>query len=623
MPARLTPPARASATRPQRKTRPQPSQQPAPPPPIAVARPAPAVAEHFAGPRAAIIIDDLGQSLTHLEQLASLDITLSIAVIPGLPATSRTVSEASRRGIEMLLHQPMEPREEGGRTPAVGSAASMSTKALRAQVRANLADVPGAVGVNNHMGSRFTEDAAGLGALMAELKEHGLFWLDSRTTPGTRGAQVAHAAGVPALERDIFLDAETNVDFIRRQVHKLIETARIHGTAVASATRTPRRSRFYARCAQSCSPPASPWSPSPRSCGAPPGPLPRSPRHWRARGAGQACGHPENRHTMRTPAPGTRGLLILGIETSCDETAAAVVEKGRRVLSSAVASQVADHRPYGGVVPEIAGRKHLENLVPVVQSALTEAGVTPADIGAVAVTSSPGLMGALLVGTSFGKALAMGWGVPLVEVNHLHAHALAINLGARRPRPPFLALVVSGGHTTLFRVSSALDLAILGQTRDDAAGECIDKVAKFLGLGYPGGPEIDRLAAGANPRAVRFTRGLAHASTLDFSFSGLKTAVVNHVLGTSRLDGPLNHQRMPSIPDGELRDLVASFLEAVVDTLVDKTLRAAREHGLSTVVVSGGVAANTRLREKMTAAEKRQACGFCSPDANCAPTMRR
>jgi N6-L-threonylcarbamoyladenine synthase len=303
---------------------------------------------------------------------------------------------------------------------------------------------------------------------------------------------------------------------------------------------------------------------------------------------------------MTRAGRGGRGSLILGIETSCDETAAAVVAAGRRVLSSAIASQVADHRPYGGVVPEIAGRKHLEHLVPIVQAALDEAGVMPADLGAVAVTSSPGLMGALLVGTSFGKALAMGWGLPLVEVNHLHAHALAIFLGTARPRLPYLALVVSGGHTTLFRVNSALDLAILGQTRDDAAGEVLDKVAKFLGLGYPGGPEIDRLAAGGNPRAVRFPRGLAHAATLDFSFSGLKTAVVSHVLGTRHLAGRLNEQQTPVIPDGELRDLVASFLEAVVDTLILKTRRAAREHGLSTVVVSGGVAANTRLREKMT-----------------------
>lgn len=300
--------------------------------------------------------------------------------------------------------------------------------------------------------------------------------------------------------------------------------------------------------------------------------------------------------------------LILGIETSCDETAVAVVDRGRTVLSSTIASQVADHRPYGGVVPEIAGRKHLENLVPVVRTALDESGVTPMQFAAVAVTSSPGLMGALLVGACFGKALAMGWGLPLVEVNHLHAHALAIFLGRERPRFPYLALVVSGGHTALFRVGSALDLTLLGQTRDDAAGEVIDKVAKFLGLGYPGGPEIDRLAAGADPCAVRFPRGLAHSPTLDFSFSGLKTAVVNHALGTRRLDGRLNFQRPPPIPEGRLRDLAASFLEAVVDTLVDKTLRAARDQDLRTVVVSGGVAANARLRDKM--AEQGRAAGL-------------
>jgi N6-L-threonylcarbamoyladenine synthase len=292
-------------------------------------------------------------------------------------------------------------------------------------------------------------------------------------------------------------------------------------------------------------------------------------------------------------------MLILGIETSCDETAAALVESGRRVRSSVVASQIEDHRPYGGVVPEIAGRKHLENLVPVVQAALAEAGAQPADVGAVAVTSSPGLMGALLVGTSFGKALALGWGVPLVEVNHLHAHALAILLGRHRPRFPYLALVVSGGHTTLFRVDAPLSLDILGQTRDDAAGEVLDKVAKFLGLGYPGGPAIDRLAAGGNPRAIRFPRGLQRATTLDFSFSGLKTAVVNHALGTHRLEGRLNDQATPALPERELRDLVASFQEAVVDALVGTTLRAAASQKLSTVVVSGGVAANSRLREKM------------------------
>jgi N6-L-threonylcarbamoyladenine synthase len=294
--------------------------------------------------------------------------------------------------------------------------------------------------------------------------------------------------------------------------------------------------------------------------------------------------------------------LILGIETSCDETAAAVVDAGRCVLSSVVASQIEAHRPFGGVVPEIAGRKHLENLVPVVREALATAAVAPSQLRAVAVTSSPGLMGALLVGTSFGKGLALGWSLPLVEVNHLHAHALAVFLDGARPRFPFLALVVSGGHTTLFRVASSLDLAVLGATRDDAAGEVIDKVAKFLGLGYPGGPVIDRIAAEGDPAAVRFPVGLAHAKTLDFSFSGLKTALVNRALGTGRVAGRLANQEPPALGERELRDLVAGFQEAVVDALVGKTLRAAREHGLATVVVSGGVAANSRLRAKMTAA---------------------
>jgi len=231
-PARRAPPAPIPATRTQQKARAQ-QLLPQPKAPPAAPRTARAIAARLSGPRAAIVIDDLGQSLSHLEQLAGLNIPLSIAVIPGLPASARTVGEASRLGIEMLLHQPMEPREDGGKTPGAGVLlTSMTTAALRAQVRANLAAVPGAVGVNNHMGSRFTEDAPGLGALMAEIKEHGLFWLDSRTTAGTRGVEVAHAFGVPALERDIFIDAEVNVDFIRRQVRKLIAAARVHGTAV-------------------------------------------------------------------------------------------------------------------------------------------------------------------------------------------------------------------------------------------------------------------------------------------------------------------------------------------------------------------------------------------------------
>jgi polysaccharide deacetylase 2 family uncharacterized protein YibQ len=195
-----------------------------------VARPA---AVRTVSPRAAIVIDDLGQSLSHLEQLATLGIPLSIAVIPGLPASAETVEEASRRGIELLVHQPMEPREEGGKDPGAGVLlTSMSSEAIRARMRASLAAVPGAVGVNNHMGSRFTEDAAGLEALFAEIGAHGLFWLDSRTTPETRGVEAALAAGVPAIERDVFLDAEVNADFIRGQVRKLLQTARQRGTAV-------------------------------------------------------------------------------------------------------------------------------------------------------------------------------------------------------------------------------------------------------------------------------------------------------------------------------------------------------------------------------------------------------
>lgn len=184
-------------------------------------------------PRAAIVIDDLGQSLSHLEELANLDLPISVAVIPGLPASGATASEASRRGIELLLHQPMEPREEGGKNPGKGVLlTTMTAEAIRDQVRANLAAVPGAVGVNNHMGSRFTEDTSGLEALLTEIREHGLFWLDSRTTAATRGIEAARAVGVPAIERDVFIDAEVNVDFIRGQVRKLIETARVRGTAV-------------------------------------------------------------------------------------------------------------------------------------------------------------------------------------------------------------------------------------------------------------------------------------------------------------------------------------------------------------------------------------------------------
>ncbi len=296
------------------------------------------------------------------------------------------------------------------------------------------------------------------------------------------------------------------------------------------------------------------------------------------------------------------GTLILGLETSCDETAAAVVRGGREVLSSAVASQIDTHAPFGGVVPELAGRKHLENLIPVVHAALGEARCRPSDLDAIAITSSPGLLGALLVGTTFAKSLAMGWSLPIVEVNHLYAHALSVFLDRYRPRFPFLSLVASGGHSSLFVVRSPVSLELLGRTRDDAAGEVLDKIAKFLGLGYPGGPVIDRLAREGNPEAIAFPRGLARSRSLDFSFSGLKTAVVNHVLGSRSIDGRLADHQAPPLEHGECADIVASFQEAVVDSLVIKTLRAAAKGRLRTVAVSGGVAANSRLREKMYAA---------------------
>jgi N6-L-threonylcarbamoyladenine synthase len=302
----------------------------------------------------------------------------------------------------------------------------------------------------------------------------------------------------------------------------------------------------------------------------------------------------------------SKGHLVLGLETSCDETAAAVVKNGREVLSSAVASQVETHSPYGGVVPELAGRRHLENLLPVVRSALKGSDIKARNLDAVAVTSSPGLLGALLVGTTFGKALAMGWSLPIIEVNHLYAHALSIFLDRKKPRFPFLALVASGGHSSLFEVLSFDTLRQIGRTRDDAAGEVLDKIAKFLGLGYPGGPVIDRLGALGNPEAIAFPRGLDKDPSLDFSFSGLKTAVVNHVLGSGSIVGRLAENQAPPMSEKDRNDIAASFQEAVVDSLINKTLRAAREKGIRTVVVSGGVAANSRLRKKMATQGRRE-----------------
>ncbi len=283
------------------------------------------------------------------------------------------------------------------------------------------------------------------------------------------------------------------------------------------------------------------------------------------------------------------GRLVLGIETSCDESAAAVVADGRRVLASVVASQVKDHAPFGGVVPELASRRHLQNLAPVVRAALAEAGVGLADLSGMAVTQGPGLIGALLVGLSLAKALAWSRELPLVGVSHLEGHLAALGLCERPPEYPLVALLVSGGHTSIFLVEGPGRQQELGQTVDDAAGEAFDKVAKLYGLGYPGGVVIDRLAAGGDPTAIKLPRPRLHDGTLDFSFSGLKTAVVYF-----RRD----HQGQPY----RIEDLCASFQEAVVEVLVKKTIRAALEQGVGQVALAGGVAANRRLRQAMTQA---------------------
>ena len=284
-------------------------------------------------------------------------------------------------------------------------------------------------------------------------------------------------------------------------------------------------------------------------------------------------------------------MRVLAIETSCDDTGAAAVLDGRKILSNIVSSQVSVHQKYGGVVPELASRRHIESIVPIVKEALEVARVTLREIDGIAVTQGPGLVGSLLVGLSFAKSLAFVTGAPFVGVNHIEAHLSAIFLDENPPQFPFIGLVVSGGHTSLFRVDGFGKYKRLGQTRDDAAGEAFDKVAKLLGLGYPGGPIIDELSKSGNPKAIRFPRSFLGKNSLDFSFSGLKTAVVNYV--KSHL------KPIEGYPEDLIQDIVSSFQEAVVDVLVKKTLQAAQQQGLKKVVLSGGVAANQHLREKI------------------------
>lgn len=277
-------------------------------------------------------------------------------------------------------------------------------------------------------------------------------------------------------------------------------------------------------------------------------------------------------------------MLVLGLETSCDETAAALVEDGRRVLSDVVSTQVDIHRRWGGVVPELASRNHVVQILPVLHEALGRAGRTLQDVDLIAVTSGPGLIGALLVGVQVAKSLALATGKPFVGANHLEGHLLAIRLIEQAPEPPFLGLVVSGGHTSLYEVQDYGRYRQVGSTRDDAAGEAYDKTARLLGLPYPGGRPIDELALKGDPEAIRFPRALPHPDTFDWSFSGLKTAVAQHI-------------RQHGVPEGQaLADLCASFQEAVADALSKKLIAAARRLGLRRLVVCGGVAANSRLR---------------------------
>ena len=275
-------------------------------------------------------------------------------------------------------------------------------------------------------------------------------------------------------------------------------------------------------------------------------------------------------------------FLILGIETSCDETAAAVVANGNTVVSSVVSSQVDLHARYGGVVPEIASRAHVELLTPAVAQALVESGIDGRQLHAVAATVGPGLAGALLVGISAAKAYALAWGLPFVGVNHMEAHLYASFLEEPDLEPPLVVLLVSGGHTMLVSMDDHGRYRLMGTTVDDAVGEAFDKVARVMGLGYPGGPAIDRVALTGDPTAVNFPRAMPEG--LDFSLSGLKTAVIRYVRDN---------------PEAPVADVAASFQAAVVDTLIDKTRRAVAEVGAKTVCLGGGVAANSLLRERM------------------------
>ena len=286
----------------------------------------------------------------------------------------------------------------------------------------------------------------------------------------------------------------------------------------------------------------------------------------------------------------SKDVYILGIESSCDETAAAVVKNGREVLSNIISSQIVIHRKFGGVVPEIASRKHIENIMPVIDEALQQANVTLEDIDAVAVTYGPGLVGALLVGLSAAKSLAWATDKPLIGVNHLEGHVFANFLTDPELEPPFMALVVSGGHTALLKVTGYNSFEMLGQTRDDAAGEAFDKIARVMGLQYPGGPEIEKLALNGNPHAIEFPVAKLDAP-YEFSFSGLKSAVINYLHNQEQAKREINRA-----------DVAASFQYAVTNALVQKAVRAMKDTGLKKIVLAGGVSANKTLQTTLAKA---------------------
>lgn len=297
-----------------------------------------------------------------------------------------------------------------------------------------------------------------------------------------------------------------------------------------------------------------------------------------------------------------KDVLILAIESSCDETAAAVVKNGREVLSNVISSQIELHKLFGGVVPEIASRKHIEKINEVIEEALSEAQVTLDDLDAVGVTYGPGLVGALLVGVAEAKAISYAKGLPLVGVHHIEGHISANYIENKTLTPPFLCMVVSGGHTHLVHVKDYGVYEIVGRTRDDAAGEAFDKVARAIGLGYPGGPKVDKLAKEGNPKAIAFPKAHVDGAPMDFSFSGIKSAVLNYINGCKMKGEEINRA-----------DIAASFQNAVVEVIVEKTIEAARLLHMDTVCLAGGVASNSALREAMKAACEKEGLKFSYP----------